>query len=185
MIGPVNRAYIFIGSNVDRERNYVEALRRLRSLGRILQVSSVYETTPVGGRGAEDYYNGAVLLETELNAAALKRSLRTIESQMGRVRQADRYAPRTIDLDLVLFNRDRVDDGELHLPDPLILERPFLAAALAELSPEYVHPVVGRTLAELAQQLKKPEGDMRLEPRMTASVQKLFSNTDTGEVSNA
>ncbi len=180
----LNRAHIFIGTNIDRQRNYIEALRRLGELGRILRVSRVYETAPIGGGGA-DFYNGAVLLETALDAHALKDALGRIEQEMGRIRKGDRYAPRTIDLDLVLYNHDRIDDGRVHVPDPLICKRYFLANALAELTPDYIHPENGRRLVEIADQLSTSEGEMRLESAMTAQVQKLFHEIQTGVVTHA
>ncbi len=181
----MNNAFVFIGSNVDRERNYIEGLARLAQLGIILRVSSIYETAPVGDRGGGDFYNGAALLGTELIPRALKDSLRSIETDLGRVRTGDRYAPRTLDLDLVLYNRDRIEEPGLHIPDPLILQRPFMAVILAELTPDYVLPGDGRRLLDLAAQERSRASGMRLAPLMTARVQELYRNTVTGEVSHA
>jgi 2-amino-4-hydroxy-6-hydroxymethyldihydropteridine diphosphokinase len=181
----VNSAFIFLGSNIDRKRNYLQALERLAKLGIIVAASSVYETTPIGSGEGRDFYNGAVLLETGLSARDLKRELRTIEEEMGRVRTGDRYSPRPIDLDLVLYNRDRVDEPDLHVPDPLILKRPFLALVLAELAPEYVHPTDGRTLAEIARDLGPSAGGMRFNPLMTRQVKQVTDRIYTGEISHA
>lgn len=181
----MNRAFIFIGSNIDRKRNYLEAISRLAKLGLIAGVSSVYETTPVGGREGRDFYNGAILLDTFLGAGDLKRTLRKIEEEMGRVRTEDRNSPRTIDLDLVLYNRDRVEGPDLVLPDPLILKRPFLALTLAELEPGYVHPTDGRTLSEIARDLDSGAGGMRFEPKMTEKVRDLTQQIFAGDNSNA
>jgi 2-amino-4-hydroxy-6-hydroxymethyldihydropteridine diphosphokinase len=179
----VNDAYIFIGSNVEREKNYLEALHRLANLGIVRRSSSVYETAPIG-TCCEYFYNGAVLLATELSAPALKRALREIERQMGRRRTVDKNAPRPIDLDLVLFNHDRRTEPNLHLPDPLIVQRPFVAQALAELDPGYVHPTDGRTLAELAHALTGSAGAARIDPAMTARA-KDWSPIYVGEISHA
>ncbi len=200
----MNQAFIFLGTNIEREKNYLEALRRLGGLGQLRRVSSVYETAPIGS-GCENFYNGAILLETALDAPELKRALREIEAQMGRVRTADRYAPRTIDLDLVLYNQDSRDEEGLRLPDPLILRRPFLAQALAEVDPDYVHPVDGRTLAQIAGSFgglarpgfttatgstspgRTPCGEtagpaMQLQAEMTARVKNLLDEISTGEI---
>ncbi len=192
----MNQAFIFLGTNIDREKNYLEALRRLAGLGKLRRVSGVYETTPVGGLG-ENFFNGAALLETALGARELKRALREIEAQLGRVRTGNRYAPRTIDLDLVLYNQDCVDEEGLRLPDPLILQRPFMAQALAELDPNYVHPVEGRTLAQIARSLSPGTGpssraavgsrpgtrshSMQLQPNLTARVKDFLDSHRTGE----
>ncbi len=181
----MNRAHILIGSNVHKKINYPKALRRLRAIGNALAVSSVYETAPVGNPGAESFYNGVVLLETELDAHVLKRALRIIESQLGRVRTADPYAPRTIDLDLVLFNHDVIYERDVHVPDPLILQRPFLALALAEISPQYVHPTDGRTLAQIAKDFGEIPIGIRLVPTATASARQIFNQVYRGEFVHA
>ncbi len=180
----MNRAFIFIGTNIDREHNYIEALRQLAQLGQVRGTSRVYETAPVGGYG-DDFYNGAVLLETSLSAGALKQALHDIERRMGRERTQDRNSPRTIDLDLVLYNHDHIDDGQVRVPDPLILQRPFLAQALAELDPDYVHPTDGITLGEIAARLKSDADGMRLEPAMTARVEQFLQEIQTGVVAHA
>jgi 2-amino-4-hydroxy-6-hydroxymethyldihydropteridine diphosphokinase len=181
----LNRAFIFLGSNIDRKRNYQAALSRLAKLGTIAGVSSVYETTPVGSGEGRNFYNGALLLETDLTARELKRALRETEEEMGRIRTADRDSPRTIDLDLVLYNRDRIDEPDLNIPDPLILKRPFLALTLAELAPDYVHPTDGRRLDEIARIQSAGAGGMHLEPVMTAKVKQVINHMYSGEISHA
>ncbi len=181
----MNQAYIFIGSNIDRRKNYITALKRLTRLGKLAATSSVYETGAVGNRAGADFYNGAVLLETPLSAEAVKRRLRQIEAEMGRQRTGNRYAPRTIDLDLVLYNRDLITSPDLRIPDPLILERPFLAQTLAEISPDYVHPSDGRTLAQIAEGLVSRPSAMRLEPDMTNEAKKIVEASYTGEFTHA
>ncbi len=163
----MNRAYILIGSNLDRRNNYLEALRRLQSLGHICSISSVYETQAVGNRAAPDYYNGVVLLKTELRAHILKHALRQIEVDMGRTWSSDRNASRPIDLDIVLFNHDQIKDGELSVPDPLILKRPFIAIALAELSPDYLYPGADQTLAQIANRFGTHPANTKVDPVMT------------------
>ncbi len=180
----MNRAYVLIGSNVHKKTNYPKALRRLRAVGDVLAVSSVYETAPVGNPEGESFYNGVVLLETELEARVLKRALRIVETQLGRVRTANPYAPRTIDLDLILFNHDIIDEADVHVPDPLILQRPVLALALAEISPQYVHPTDGRTLEEIANDFARPVG-VRLVPTATANARQIFNQVYHGALVHA
>lgn len=180
----LNQAFVFLGTNIDRKKNYIAALARLAKLGEITAASTVYETAPLGGEG-RDFYNGAVLLDTPLSARELKHALRAIEEQLGRVRTRDRYSPRTIDLDLVLYNRELIDEPALHIPDPMILERPFLALTLAELAPEYVHPADGRTLMQIARSLDTSSRGMRPEPVMTAQAKELIDRVYSGESSHA
>jgi 2-amino-4-hydroxy-6-hydroxymethyldihydropteridine diphosphokinase len=181
----VNRAFIFIGTNIDRRRSYQAALLRLSKLGIIAAVSPVYQTAPVGIKEGRDFYNGAVLLETDLSAHELKRALRQSEDEMGRIRTSNRNSPRVIDLDLVLFNSDRIDKVGLHIPDPLILKRPFLPLALAQLAPDYVHPTDGRTLEEIARSLGGGVSGAHVEPIMTAIVKELADKLYRGEISHA
>ena len=119
----MNRAYISLGSNIDSEHNMREAVRRLSLRCHLLAVSPVYETAPVGRTDQSNFLNAAALIETELTAVELKTNvLQVIEGELGRVRTADRNAPRTIDLDISLFNEEVFDLGQRHIPDPDILK---------------------------------------------------------------
>lgn len=171
-------AYILIGSNIEREQNYLAAVERLRALGKLVAVSPVYDTPAVGGADdAPRFYNGAVWLDTPLSPHTLRNALRAVESEMGRVRTANKDAPRPIDLDLVLYGEVALDDGELKLPDPLIFERAFMARALAYLNPDYVIPPDGPTLAELACRLRGKPGEVNQAPEISERVQQLFKKS--------
>jgi 2-amino-4-hydroxy-6-hydroxymethyldihydropteridine diphosphokinase len=157
---PRNRAFISLGSNIEPERNLVEAVRRLATLCRLLALSPVYETLPVGTVEQPNFLNAAALVETLLSPIELKgQVLQVIEAELGRVRTADKNAPRTIDLDISLFNDQVLDLGDRHVPDPEILRFPHIAQPLADLAPEYCHPETGQTLREIAQGL--PESGLK------------------------
>ncbi len=148
---------IAVGSNIDRERNVQRAVALMRRAPclEIKQISPIYESAPVGG--SEDqppYFNAAVLIETCLSPSALRQSLRAIEHGLGRVRTADRYAPRPIDLDIALYEGQIFDLEGRHVPDPDIARFPHLALPLADVAPDWVHPEMGLTLAAIAEQLK-------------------------------
>ncbi|MFO7608072.1 MAG: 2-amino-4-hydroxy-6-hydroxymethyldihydropteridine diphosphokinase [Candidatus Krumholzibacteriia bacterium] len=148
--------HLTLGSNVEAARNYPAAVRLLRGLGEVAAVSPVYETVPVGMRGAANFLNGAVLLRTGLTPVVLKTRLRLdVEEVLGRERPAgEGWAPRTIDVDIALWG-DLV--GEIlgrRVPDPDIVRHLHLAQPLADLSPELVHPADGRTLAQVAADLR-------------------------------
>jgi len=175
-------AYIFVGSNIDRDTNFVAGIQQLRALGRVIAVSPVYDTPALGDTPAPRYYNGAVLLDTELAPHALRNALREIEARMGRVRSADKNAPRQIDLDLVLYGEVTINDGELQIPDPLLFERGFMAIALAHISPDFVIPPDGPTLAELACQLRAQTGELTEVPAMSERVRALLDSYQTGPV---
>ena len=147
-------AFIAIGSNIDPEQNLPAAVARLSEFGEVVAVSIVYQTPAIGPSPAPDYLNAAALVRTELEPLPLRERLRRIEADLGRVRTSDRYAPRTIDLDLCLYGSLVLATPELTLPDPGILERAYLAVCLAELDPEFVHPATNRTLEQIAERLR-------------------------------
>ncbi len=150
----MNRALVALGSNIDGKRNLREAVRRLSLCCRLVAVSPVYETAPVGNTEQPNFFNAAALIETDLTAAELKaRVLWVIEQEMGRVRTEDKNAPRTIDLDIALFGDQVLDLGLRHIPDPDVLRYSHIAVPLADLAPAMRHPEDGRTLREIAQSL--------------------------------
>ena len=150
----MTRVFIALGSNINSEVNIQEAVRRLSSRCRLLAVSPVYETAPVGKTDQPNFLNAAALIETDLTAAELKTQvLQVIEQELGRVRTEDKNAPRTIDLDIALFGDQVLDVGSRHIPDPEIFKYPHIAVPLADLAPQQLHPETGRTLLEIAQGL--------------------------------
>jgi 2-amino-4-hydroxy-6-hydroxymethyldihydropteridine diphosphokinase len=118
----------------------------------VTAVSSVYESLPADGSDQPNYLNAAVLLLTDLSAVQLcTASLPAIEKELGRVRDPDnRYAPRTIDLDLALYDADELTIGHHRIPDPEIADRAFLAIPLAELRGDWPVPPTKKSLHQLA-----------------------------------
>ena len=150
----MNRVLLSLGSNIDSETNLREALRRLASRCRVLAVSPVYETAPVGNPAQPAFLNAAALIETELTADALKtRVLRAIEQELGRVRRDDRNAPRTIDLDIALVVASAADAGPAGSAHPDILRYAHVAVPLADIAPQARHPATGTSLREIARGL--------------------------------
>ena len=151
-------AAIALGTNLDsgfgdREANLREAVRRIGALGEVRAVSSFYDTAPVGFLEQPRFLNGALLLETELEPVALLRGLLGVERAMGRERALAK-GPRVIDLDLLLYVALGsvgvvMATEELTLPHPEMQERRFVMEPLAEIAPEWVHPVLGVTVQEM------------------------------------
>jgi 2-amino-4-hydroxy-6-hydroxymethyldihydropteridine diphosphokinase len=144
----MNQAYLIIGSNIDPELNIPVAVKILSNHPdiNVQKISSVWKTRSVGSR-TNDFLNAAVCLSTPLDKNQLKQDvLSAIEEQMGRIRFKDKFAPRTIDLDIVIFN-DRVVDENLFTHDYLIL--PF-----SEILPDLVSPSQGITMKQLAKAIK-------------------------------
>jgi len=127
-------------------------VRELQRFGRIAAVSQVWETEPVGFADQPNFFNAALLLETSLSPSELQFEVVVeVETVLGRIRDPhNKNAPRTIDIDLALFNRDVLKLEQRQIPNPEILERAFVAIPLSELDPEYLHPLENRTLAEIA-----------------------------------
>ncbi|WP_437206563.1 2-amino-4-hydroxy-6-hydroxymethyldihydropteridine diphosphokinase [Planctomicrobium sp. SH664] len=146
-----SRVFVALGSNIDPERHLPAAVRKLRSIARVLKVSSVWESEPVGYLQQARFCNAAVLLTTDLPPERMHSLLRRIESDLGRVRDPDnKNAPRTIDLDIAIYEDVVVSTPLLTIPDPAIRDRPFLAVPLAELDANFWVPLTGHTLGELA-----------------------------------
>ena len=150
-----NCVYVLLGSNIDKERNLPEAVRLLTSFDRVVAVSSVYETAPVGLEDQPHFLNAAVQVETALSAADFRRRvLSEVEQRLGRVRTADKNAPRTIDADMILFNDDVFElDETHHIPDPELLKFSHIAVPIAELAPDMAHPETGERLGFIAAKL--------------------------------
>jgi 2-amino-4-hydroxy-6-hydroxymethyldihydropteridine diphosphokinase len=155
--------YIGVGSNIDPENNILSACALLKENAGLTGISVFYRTEPVGNRNQPRFYNGVVGIRTALTPESLKRDvLRAIESSLGRVRTGDRNAPRTIDLDILLFGDLVIRSGTLVIPDPYIEVRPFVGVPLYELAGDIALPGSGRRLKEIAGSAPK-EG---LEPLM-------------------
>ena len=154
------RAFIGIGSNIEPEKNVRVAIRSLAQQTRVTGISTVYCTGALGRPEQPHYFNCVVEIETEAPPAEVKHGiLRPIENRLGRKRSADKYAPRTIDLDLILYGDLVMDAEDIRLPDPEILQRPFLAIPLFELAPDLVLAGYNLPIAEIAARL--PQDGMR------------------------
>lgn len=149
-------AYIALGSNLGNRRAYLDgavaAMRRHPAIT-VRRVSSWIETEPVGGPpGQGKYLNGAAEIETRLSPQELLGALLAIEREFGRVRETP-AGPRTLDLDLLLYDDRIIDEPGLVLPHPRMAERRFVLGPLAEIAPEARHPRANATVADLLARL--------------------------------
>lgn len=136
-------AYIAIGSNLASPLEQVNAA--VQALGEIPQskivaVSSFYRTPPLGPQDQPDYLNAAVVLETALNAETLLDNTQRIELQQGRVRKAERWGPRTLDLDIMLFGHETISTERLTVPHYDMKNRGFMLWPLFEVAPDLIFP---------------------------------------------
>ncbi|MCZ6726618.1 MAG: 2-amino-4-hydroxy-6-hydroxymethyldihydropteridine diphosphokinase [Acidobacteria bacterium] len=142
---------VALGSNVDAATNIRRAAELLRSRLDVVATSRVYESPPVGAPRTPAFLNAVVRIVSPLGPRTIKfEILRAIESLLGRRRCPDRSAPRTIDLDLVLFGQRVETSPDLVLPDPDLLACAHVAVPAAEVAPEIEHPLTGNSLAEIA-----------------------------------
>ena len=142
-------AYLGMGTNIgDRRQNLREGLAGLGEFATIQAVSSVYETEPVGFREQPDFWNLVARATTDLEPRELLTRTRAVERRLGRV-DAVRNAPRTLDIDLLLYDGQVIRDPDLEVPHPRMLERAFVLVPLAELDPELRHPIAGQSIRAL------------------------------------
>jgi 2-amino-4-hydroxy-6-hydroxymethyldihydropteridine diphosphokinase len=141
--------YISLGSNIRPEENLPRSRVLLNKFGQVVMVSSVWETAPVGTSGPY-FLNAAVLLQANYPHTLLKSMvLRRIEIEMGRIRTFNKFAPRPIDLDILIADGRIIESG--------LWSRAHLAVPLAELLPDLLHPQSGKRLDQIAQELCKPD----------------------------
>ena len=156
-----SRVYIGIGSNLgDRLATLRSAVRALAQLGRVAERSSVWETEAVGP--PPDYYNAVIVLETDRAPEALLDALLAIEGNHGRVRASARDAPRTLDLDILLWDDLSLSTERLTVPHPRMHGRAFVLEPLAEIAPQLRHPLLHRSIGELRADLMRSRRVRRL-----------------------
>ena len=148
----MSHAFIGVGSNQGDRLALIS--RALRALGdvqgvRVARMATILETEPVGGPPQPPFLNTVVELDTTRSPRELLAALKEIERQLGRTPSAIRWAPRPIDLDLLLYDSQVIREPNLTVPHPRLHERGFVLEPLSQLVPELVHPVLGETIAAL------------------------------------
>ena len=157
-------AYIGIGSNLGDKLHHCEkAISEILKIDRhkLLAKSSFFKTQPIGYTSQDWFVNGVIKIETDLEAHELLRTLKTIESQLGRSKTF-RWGPRTIDLDILFFDDVEIQTEELQIPHPLLQDRQFVLIPLAEIDRNLIHPVLKKTVQELLDNLKEDQGVEKL-----------------------
>ena len=143
--------FLGIGSNVgDRAGFLLAALRKLRETAsvKIVNISSIYETEPVGVKDQDSFLNGVVRVQTSLSIQDFHIRVKNIEREVGRLERV-RWGPREIDIDILLFGGQIIDEPNLKIPHPEMQKRRFVLQPLAEIAPDVVHPVLKRSMKDL------------------------------------
>lgn len=144
-------AFLGLGSNKGERISYLnKAVDMIKDIKKtkIIRTSSVYETEPWGVSEQEDYLNSVIEIETPLDARSLLIELKNIEKTLGRI-DSRKWAEREIDIDLLFFENEIVDEGSLKVPHPQLENRKFVLVPMNEISPDFIHPVLGKKISEL------------------------------------
>jgi 2-amino-4-hydroxy-6-hydroxymethyldihydropteridine diphosphokinase len=161
MTEPVT-VYLGLGSNMgNREENLERALDLISQRMRVGKVSSIYDTDPVGNTDQPRFLNAVCQAFTRLAPEGLLALAKGIESKMGRYGKSG--DPRPIDIDILLYDETVMETPELVIPHPKMAQRAFVLVPLAEVAPELVHPVSGKTIREMKQDIKEVQGVFKWE----------------------
>jgi 2-amino-4-hydroxy-6-hydroxymethyldihydropteridine diphosphokinase len=149
----MHNIWLLVGSNIDPARHLPQAIREIAHLVKVCAVSSVWQSPPADQSDQPKFWNAALLAKTDAPPETIQLLIiQPIEKSLRRERTEDKFGPRTIDIDLMLYDSQVGTFGGRQLPHPDILTRAFAAIPLAEISPNFVHPVRGLPLREIAAQ---------------------------------
>ena len=149
----MNKVYLGLGSNIEnRHEHLLTAHEQITAKAKILIASSIIETKPWGVTNQSNYLNQVLLIETQVTAFDLLHSLQAIEASMGRVRKV-KWEARIIDIDILFFNDEIVDTDALTIPHRFVHERKFVLASMNEIAPDYMHPILKKSMADLFSEL--------------------------------
>ena len=148
----MEKVYLCLGGNIGDTRNYLQNAVAMigRRIGRIVSQSAIYQSEPWGFNAEQMFLNQVVVAETGLEPHAVLELCLQIEAELGRTRSGNGYEPRTIDIDIVFFGNRIIDQPDLQVPHPLMHRRNFVLRPLCDVAADFVHPVFGLTVRQLA-----------------------------------
>lgn len=150
----MSEVFLLLGSNMGDSQNYLRQakLALQQQIGTLLATSSVYQTAAWGKTNQPDFLNQVLRMETDLAPLEVLKACLAIEQQLGRIRE-EKWASRTIDIDILFYDSIIMDHEKLSIPHPFLHQRAFTLIPLVELAPDWVHPVFNKSLLELAEAL--------------------------------
>lgn len=154
-----HRIYLSLGSNMgDKRKNLLEAIKRIDSLENteVVKTSTILETEPFGYKEQDNFLNACLEVKTLMTAQEFLDTILKIELDMGRVREI-KWGPRIIDIDILFYDKEIIEEDNLAVPHPWICEREFVLEPLAEIAPNYIHPLEKKTISMLSRKLKESE----------------------------
>ncbi|MGY5351535.1 2-amino-4-hydroxy-6-hydroxymethyldihydropteridine diphosphokinase [Wenyingzhuangia sp. IMCC45533] len=165
----MNTAILSLGTNLGNKlENLNNALSKIKGIGNILKVSSIYQTPPWGFE-SDDFYNISIQIETSLNTSELLTELLTFEEELGRLRNEnlEGYQARPLDIDILFFNNDIINTPHLEIPHPRIQDRKFVLIPTIEIVKNFTHPVLKDTLENLLAKTNDDSDITRLDIQLT------------------
>jgi 2-amino-4-hydroxy-6-hydroxymethyldihydropteridine diphosphokinase len=151
----MNKVYFLLGSNIGKSEEQLSlAISHIeKNIGKIYAASAVYQTAAWGKTDQPDFLNQVIIVETSLPAEETLSAILSIEEKMGRIR-TEKNAPRIIDIDILFFNEAIISEKHLTVPHPEIQNRMFVLVPLNELSPNYIHPLLNKTVHQLLEECR-------------------------------
>ena len=143
--------FLSLGSNLGNRLEYLHKARTLLAAeaGQIKAVSDVYETEPWGHQSESTFYNQVIEIETGQDPVKLLNTIQHVEMHCGRIRSDRQYAARTMDIDILFYNTEHMEKGNLVIPHPLLHLRRFVLMPLADIAPLFIHPLLGVSMKDL------------------------------------
>ena len=149
----MEQVYLCLGGNVGDTRYYLKrAIELVNSrIGTVVLESGIYRSEPWGLDCSQWFLNQVIMVKTALEPESVLEQCLQIEAELGRTRSGNGYEPRTIDIDIIFFGKQVIDTSDLKVPHPLMHQRNFVLRPLCDIAPNFVHPVIGSTVQQLAE----------------------------------
>jgi 2-amino-4-hydroxy-6-hydroxymethyldihydropteridine diphosphokinase len=151
------KTYLLLGSNIGKSEKNLEKAKEYieKSIGKIIRSSSVYTSKAWGKKDQPDFLNQVLIVNNHLTPSETIQTILSIEEKMGRVRK-QKNEPRIIDIDILFYDKEIINTANLTVPHPLIQERNFVLRPLNELSPQFIHPILKKSVHTLLNSCKDP-----------------------------